>query len=102
MHAAMAYCATFGFAGIFAVLGAVFVYDGLWSRPRFAGNRCPRCGYDLVGLLGRKRCPECGDRFLDEDETIRVKHSRDFLEVAAGLVLLMVFTIIVIVMLRAR
>ncbi|MFP4145176.1 MAG: hypothetical protein ACOCTI_05000 [Phycisphaeraceae bacterium] len=30
------------------------------ERDRYGPGHCPRCGYDLTGLQGRRQCPECG------------------------------------------
>jgi hypothetical protein len=34
--------------------------------PPAAVGACPRCGYDLRGLRGTWRCPECGELFIEE------------------------------------
>lgn len=39
------------------------------AAPRLRGReipQCDACGYDLTGLLGRSRCPECGSRVRKE------------------------------------
>lgn len=33
---------------------------GNWTQSTMRLTRCPACGYDIVGLPPRHRCPECG------------------------------------------
>lgn len=37
-----------------------------WARLRLQSPRCPRCGYDLKGLIAA-RCPECGASYTLEE-----------------------------------
>jgi ribosomal protein S27AE len=49
-----------GSVGVFVFGPAVFLPLVLRHRKRWYGGRCGACGYDMTGLHGAEKCPECG------------------------------------------
>jgi len=56
-------------------LGLYMFLNGRWIIGRLLrglDGACPRCGYDITGVVGG-RCPECGAK-LPEDQSRPTKH----------------------------
>lgn len=90
----LAGCFGVSFVAMFFVLGIAFTVDGLWYRFEFVGGHCPKCNYDVSGILRSRRCPECGTRFTEGD-TIRTVYRRNYLELTVGAVFLAVGIVLV-------
>lgn len=67
---------TWSIIAILGILGGAIAYRALFADRSRGRRRCKKCWYDMSGVAGSLRCPECGRQFKCESDLHRTRRRK--------------------------